>query len=421
MKERPTAPAVAGRIHASPLGPSFDLLGALAERGCSFERGGLGVAAEGSGGVDLAIGSGASAMLDAGRETLAMLRSLERADFDAVPVAVGALGFEPAGGALHIPWRAVRRSSPGRTWLVEARSADRELPRFAPRPVRSGRPPHEAFSDLQLVPRPAPEGYADAVRAATARIRAGELRKVVLARQIEVRAGRNLDPVLLAARLRSVDPDAYTFVAPTANGTLVGASPELLLSRRGREVRSNPLAGSAPRSGDPEEDRHNGRTLEASSKDREEHAIVVEAVADALQPFCENLAWDPEPVLLPTANVWHLSTRFTGTLREPPPDVLELVATLHPTPAVGGAPRAVALAAIQELEPFERGAYAGPVGWVDAEGDGEWAIALRCAEIEGDRATLYAGAGIVAGSDPDTELGETERKFRAFLDALRWG
>jgi isochorismate synthase len=140
-----------------------------------------------------------------------------------------------------------------------------------------------------------------------------------------------------------------------------------------------------------------------------------------LQPFCDELQWDPEPVLLPTANVWHLSTRFRGVLRDTSTDVLQLVGALHPTPAVGGSPREAALAAIERLEPFERGRYAGPVGWMDAEGDGEWAITLRCAELEGDHATLFAGAGIVADSDPEAELDETERKFRAFLDSLRWG
>ena len=119
--------------------------------------------------------------------------------------------------------------------------------------------------------------------------------------------------------------------------------------------------------------------------------------------------------------MWHLSTKFRGLLRDPAPGVLELVEALHPTPAVAGEPRDAALEVIADLEPFDRGSYAGPVGWMDATGDGEWAIALRCAELRGDQATLYAGAGIVAGSRPDAEVDETERKFRAFLDALRWG
>jgi len=154
---------------------------------------------------------------------------------------------------------------------------------------------------------------------------------------------------------------------------------------------------------------------------REEHAIVVEAIASALRPRCATLTWDPEPVLLETANVWHLSTRFRGRLAEPAPSALELPLALHPTPAIAGAPTDAALAAIAQLEAFPRGAYAGPVGWVDADGNGVWAIALRCALLSGDRATLYAGAGIVGASEPDDEVDETDRKFRAFLDALRWG
>jgi isochorismate synthase len=260
------------------------------------------------------------------------------------------------------------------------------------------------------------------VREAVGRIRAGRLRKVVLARSVLVEAGRELDPRQLARRLRAVDPEHFAFAAPAGSGgVLVGASPELLVRRAGRAVESAPLAGSAPRSGDPEQDRAHAEGLLASGKEREEHAVVVEAVARALRPFCEELAWDPEPVLLSTANVWHLATRFRGVLREPAPSALELVGALHPTPAVGGTPRGEALRTIAELEPFDRGAYAGPVGWMDARGDGEWAIALRCAELRGSTARLFAGAGIVAGSEPERELEETERKFRAFLDSLRWG
>ena len=256
-------------------------------------------------------------------------------------------------------------------------------------------------------------------------IDAGAMRKVVLARTLEVDAGRELDPRQLLHRLRAVDPDAYTFAvaagAEADDGLLVGASPELLVSRRGREVRANPLAGSAPRAGDPDEDRANADALAADAKNLSEHAIVVEAVAAALDPLCDELTWDREPALLSTANVWHLSTRFRGVLREPAPSALDLVAVLHPTPAVCGDPAPVAGAAIRELEPFERGRYAGPVGWVDADGDGEWAIAIRCARLRADRATLFAGAGIVSASDPAAEVDETDRKFRAFLDSLRWG
>ncbi len=374
------------------LGPAFDLLAAYRpEGGAYFERRGVG------------IGAGPGRWVLAG-EVAGVLAPGD--------VAIGGLPF--AGeGTLLVPQEAVRRDGSGTVRRIS--DAQRPFERV------SGSAPHEAFTQMQLHELPSSAGYADAVARATVAIKAGDLRKVVLARTIEVDSGRTLDPKRLAHRLRAVNPDAYTFAAPTGEGVLVGASPELLVSRFGREVRSNPLAGSAPRSGDPEEDRANAEGLAASSKNLEEHQIVVEAVAAVLEPACEQLSWDPEPVLLETPNVWHLSTRFRGVLREPAPTALELAQELHPTPAIAGDPTPPALALIEKLEPFDRGLYSGPVGWVDGVGDGEWAIALRCAELRGGRATLFSGAGIVAGSDPDEEVDETERKFRAFLDALRWG
>jgi isochorismate synthase len=402
--------------HAAPLGAAFDLLAAFGD--VYFERGGIGVAGAGR------VRAFAGAELDELAQTVRVLRTSARRGRGPAPIAIGAIGFEgnaTIADQLIVPARVVRRTSAQATWRLDTRELDgshEDVPPFEP---LVGSAPHAPFSEIQLTEVPTPVAYEAAVAEAVRRIRAGELNKVVLARTVEVEAGRTLDPRLLAMRLRAVDPDAYTFAAPTNDGVIVGASPELLVSRRGVEVRSNPLAGSAPRSGDPEEDRANADALIGSSKDREEHAIVVEAVAETLGPLCEELAWDPEPVLRETPNVWHLSTRFRGRLREPAPTALDLVAELHPTPAVAGAPRRRALELIDELEPFERGRYAGPVGWVDANGDGEWAIALRCAELIGERAILSAGAGIVAGSVPERELDETERKFRAFLDSLRWG
>jgi isochorismate synthase len=406
---------------ADRLGEAFDLLAAYGPPvGVYFEHAGRGVAGA-TGFPSLTFGAATPSGLD---HVVDVLRSSVRRRADVAPIAVGAVAFDEGGRQLHelvIPRRAVRRNGDGVTWRLDTNylgEAADDAPPFEP---VVGSAPHAPFADIQLTEVPSGAEYEAAVAEAVRRIRAGELKKVVLARTVEVEAGRTLDPRLLAMRLRAVDPDAYTFAAPTNDGVIVGASPELLVSRRGLRVRSNPLAGSAPRSGDPEEDRANADGLAGSSKDREEHAIVVEAVAETLGPLCEDLTWDPEPVLRETPNVWHLSTRFGGRLREPAPTALDLVAELHPTPAVAGAPRRRALEVIDELEPFQRGRYAGPVGWVDANGDGEWAIALRCAELIGERAILSAGAGIVAGSVPERELDETERKFRAFLDSLRWG
>jgi isochorismate synthase len=422
------------------LPPAFDLLAACwgghpAAFRFLFEREGLGVAgAPISGGI----AHGAEPITEdtvsaLGRSMVARLREFTVGSGWVPMTAVGQIPFGPVGTArLQAPTRLVRRTTPGETWLQDVfPSSDDETDELPPfEPVRAALGgPSAPFATTQVTAEPPPEAYGRSVSMAVERIRAGALEKVVLARTMQVDADRTLDPVRLAARLRAVDPHAYTFIAPVTDARethpfpplLVGASPELLVSRRGRAVRSTPLAGSAPRSGDPEEDRANADALFASDKNRHEHAIVVDAIAETLDPFCDELSWDPEPVLMDTANVWHLATRFEGTLRAPAPNAVELVAALHPTPAVCGTPQIVARATIAELEDFDRGGYAGPVGWLDAEGDGEWAIALRCAELDDDHATLFAGAGIVGDSDPAAEVDETDRKFRAFLDSLRWG
>lgn len=406
-------------LQARPLGAAFDLLAAFdPEVGFFFEREGLGLST--SGGSFLAT-EPTDDLHRLARETLDRLRALGSSSPGAPgAVAVGALPFSPGLAELAVPVRAVRRTDEGETWLVEVVDVGTSPP-FLPQRVRSDLP-HDAFRPVQLQEVPTGPRYAEAVAEAVRRIQDGVASKIVLSRTVRVRAGRSLDARRLLHRLRVTEPHAYTFAAPLASGQLLaGASPELLASRRGRSIASVPLAGSASRSGDPDEDRSNAEALQASSKNREEHAIVVEAVAEVLGDLCERLTFDPEPVLLPTANVWHLATRFRGVLADPETNVLDVVARLHPTPAVCGTPTSVARSVIAEMEPFDRGAYAGPVGWMDAKGDGEWAIALRCAQLEGDHATLFAGAGIVAASEPEQELEETDRKFRAFLDSLRWG
>jgi menaquinone-specific isochorismate synthase len=183
-------------------------------------------------------------------------------------------------------------------------------------------------------------------------------------------------------------------------------------------VRSHPLAGTAPRTGDPATDAQTAAQLIASTKDQVEHRIVIEVVRDTLLPWCSYLDWEAEPSIVTVANVQHLGTLVEGRLSHPWPNVLELVAALQPTPALGGYPRADALAMIAELEGFGRGRYGGPVGWVDADGNGQWAVGIRCAEIDGSRARLFAGVGVVADSDPDAELAETQAKLQAMLSAI---
>jgi isochorismate synthase len=263
---------------------------------------------------------------------------------------------------------------------------------------------------------PAPTEYAGAVRQALDELGSGKLAKVVLARTVELRSD---EPVNLAGLLRPLLGHGYSFAAPLPRGrTLVGASPELLVSRRGREVVSNPLAGSAARVADRAGDRRRAAALTGSAKDLYEHRLVVEAVADALAPYCKGLRVPVTPELTSTETMWHLSSRVTGTLRDPDVPALTLAAALHPTPAVCGTPEPEARRLIGRLEPFQRGFYAGLVGWSDAAGDGEWAVAIRCAEVAEHTVRLYAGAGIVDGSDPEEELDETSAKFRTMLRAL---
>jgi isochorismate synthase len=411
--------------HARGLGPAFDLLACYQPGGFFMERSGLGVST-----------SGVAATIEgeSGPERILRLaklvdEALDRVEWDRegpAPLAVASIGFaDETPAEATIPARAAVRRHAGETWELGVTADGLAAPDEARERWTGRTTPHDAFDEFQLWPDPEPDEYEDAVGRAVGRIRAGELRKVVLARTLLVDAERRLDPKQLLWRVRAVDPDCYSFATPgggdSKGAVLVGATPELLVSKSRPTVEAAPLAGSAQRFGDPIRDRASADRLFRSEKDREEHAVVVEHVAHVLGAFCDDLRYPHEPELLGTANVWHLATPFRGRLHDPSRSVLELVAALHPTPAVCGTPREAAREAMTHLEAIDRGMYAGPVGWVDANGDGEWALALRCAEITGKTARLFAGAGIVADSIPEAELDETERKFRALLDALRWG
>ena len=257
--------------------------------------------------------------------------------------------------------------------------------------------------------------WLEAVGTAIGRIRAGALQKVVLARDVHLWSRRPFDTDRVLADLAERFPSCTTFLVDH----LVGASPELLLRRDGMTIRSRVLAGTAARGTDPEEDLALGAALLASTKDRHEHDLALRSAVAALAPTCTDLAFPDAPSLVRLDNVQHLGSDLVGTLRsDGDTHVLALLARLHPTAAVGGAPRAEAVAAIRELEGMPRGRYAGPVGWCTPDGDGEFAIALRCAELRGDRARLFAGAGIVAGSLPESELTETWLKLRAMTGVL---
>lgn len=313
---------------------------------------------------------------------------------------VGALPFDPAAAdALYQPQELVQGSAEPAT-------------------------PAVPFNG-DIHPEPSAAQYADAVQQAVAALHDcdGELKKVVLARTLRVHSRAVIDPRALVARLGQ-DPAAVTYLCPLpvaagdAPAWLVGASPELLVSRRGPQVFSHPLAGSTRRRPDPDEDTLAAHELLGSAKDHDEHRYVVDAIVAALRPYCERIDAAARPTLHATTTLWHLGTRIEARLRDPSTSVATLLAALHPTPAVCGTPAALALDTIRRLEPVQRGFYAGAVGWMDAHGDGDWYVAIRCARVQGHRARIHAGAGIVAGSEPAAEVVETGVKFGALLAAL---
>lgn len=339
---------------------------------------------------------------DAAAATLAAVAEAGHPD----PVVVGAIGFAPdAPRSLLVP-ALVRRAEPG----------------AGPgRPVRVPEPPGGPWSVHHA---PDPQEYADGVRQALDLIDAGGLEKVVLARALELTSQVPVSVPNLLTRLVLADPGAYAFAADvTAPGdpaprTLVGASPELLVSREGDTVVANPLAGSTPRSDDEDENEARVAALRASAKDRAEHALVADQVVAVLREFCTEVDAPAEPEVIGTQTMWHLSSRITGRLADPSMSALHLAHALHPTPAVCGVPLPAARDAIRGIEPSDRGYYSGMTGWVDADGDGEWVLAIRSAEVCDRTVRLFAGAGVVAGSDPESEVAETRAKFRTMLRAI---
>jgi menaquinone-specific isochorismate synthase len=313
-------------------------------------------------------------------------------------VAVGALPFDPdAAGELVVPAR-VHGVRDGRAWITEIGPGEPTSAAAAAPPTR-----------FQVAAPRTRDDWRAAVERALAAIEAGELEKVVLAREVLVEADTAFDAHEIVRGLVASQPGSFVY----ASDGFVGASPELLVRRTADVVESRPVAGTTVADSDDAL-----LALASSVKDTREHRFVVDGIVEALGPRCAELHADVVPDVAVFGPVAHLATPIRGRLFAPAPSALELARLLHPTPAVGGTPRAAALDAIRELEGFDRGRYAGPVGWVDARGDGEWAIALRGAELAGARARLVAGAGIVAGSDPDAEWAETQAKLEPMLRAL---
>jgi menaquinone-specific isochorismate synthase len=320
-------------------------------------------------------------------------------------VAFGSFTFDASseGSVLVVPKAVLGRDGKGNAWLTTI--GDDAPPEPAPLtplgPVR--------WHDGSL---PAPS-WERAVATAVEWIAAGQLQKVVLTRDLFATARAPIDQRVLLHRLADRYPDCYTF----ACDGLVGATPELLIRRQGPQVSSLVLAGTAPRGATPDEDAALAADLLRSAKNTEEHAYATASVREVLEPLCAELTIPRRPGLLRLANLQHLGTQVTGTLTASK-SALGLAGALHPTAAVGGTPTDVAVELIRELEHMDRGRYSGPVGWMDADGNGEWCIALRCAQITGTRARLFAGCGVVAGSDPAAELAEAQVKFRAMQAAL---
>ena len=387
------------RAVTHPLDVNVDLNDIAGGDGYLFVRDGVGIA-----------GRGVAARVPLA-EVPAFLAAIEHTDHvgGVTPLALGCVPFLPGDPTeLVVPAVLVGKAADGRRWVTTIGDAAADLTP-APRP----QPAAAAFTVAAAAPV---EQYLAAVAAARDAVRAGHIAKAVIAREVTVSSDAPIDVHAVLLRLRASFGSSYRY---SVDG-FVGASPELLVRVDGNTVESHPLAGTAPRTGDPATDARVAAELIASTKNQVEHRAVIDMVHDTLLPWCSFLDWEPEPSIVTVANVQHLGSRVEGHLSDPRPNVLDLVRALSPTPALGGAPRAEALALIAAVEGFARGRYGGAVGWVDAAGNGTWAVAIRCAELSADRRTarLIAGGGIVAESDPLAELAETQAKLQAMLSAI---
>ncbi|MGQ0830478.1 MAG: isochorismate synthase [Microthrixaceae bacterium] len=390
----------------------LDLLALAGSDGVLFERSRAGLAGRGEAlRVPVSAAGGALARIEVDDEVC-------------VPgsgaVAFGALPFRPDPDApVVVPEIVWGRAEDGTRWVttIGPRDADAELDLeglCAAAPSTTAGPDP---SRIVVTPVRSADWWCELVASATKVMReagAEGLQKVVLARELRVEADVPFDRARILDRLRSGYPGCFIFHVDT----FLGASPELLVSRSGDVVRAQPMAGTAARGGDPMSDARLGAGLLASATYRHEHQITIDMVYDTLLPWCSYLDYEAEPSVVGMANLQHLATLLEGRLSQPAPSVLELAAALHPTPAVNGLPRELARDWIAEHEGFDRDRYAGAVGWVDGAGNGTWAVSIRCADVSGSTARLVAGNGIVADSDPATELAETQIKLQAILSVL---
>jgi isochorismate synthase len=356
-------------------------------------------------------------------------------DREATPILMGGFRFdhgskvngnwaEFSDGLLSLPRVMVSCKSPD-LWLTlnafvisdtNVESIQAELVASAAA-LLEARSPERWKNVAEVVEETSREQWRAGVGEALQAVKSGCLRKVTLARMARAQSRSPIYPEIVLRSLVENYPQCRVFAIRRGDVCFVGASPEELVSLRGTTVTSTCLAGSAPRGISEYEDSHFSEGMLESAKEREEHAIVVDWVSERMQGLCQELHWNEAPEILRLGNVQHLATRFFGTAKSGA-NVLDFVNALHPTPAVGGIPLAPALEMISRVEAFDRGWYTGPVGWVDGNGFGEFAIALRCALIRGKDAFLYAGAGIVSASDADREYEETTLKLKPLLTAL---
>ena len=379
---------------------SVDLNDVAGSDGFLFVRSGVGYAAR---------GVAARITFSEVQNTLLAVQHFNHTDLDVTPIAMGILPFDAnTAGEFFIPKQLVGKDEQGRCWLTTIDDASTDIEISQPPTTQSN-----TFSVRPLTPI---ENYLQAVASARDAVREGKITKAVIAREIVVEASQPIDVHAVLHRLRSTFGNSYRY---SING-FIGASPELLIEVSGQTVRSYPLAGTTPRTGDPHTDDLLARKLISSMKDQIEHRVVIDVIHDMLLPYCSYLDWEPEPSVIQVANVQHLGTLIEGHLSQDHPPLLELARMLCPTPALGGHPRIEALKIINQLEGFDRKNYGGAVGWLDAHGNGTWAVAIRCAELSDDRMTarIIAGGGIVAASDPNAELAETQAKFQAMLSAI---
>jgi len=351
-------------------------------------------------------------------------------------VAFGALPFdrlEPA--VLLVPSTLYCREPDGTEWATVLAAPDGTGIDETPAGLRDrlvataashggARPPEPTGPvGARVTPRSTDTAFEASVATVVDAIARDQVAKVVLARRVDVALDREPDLPALLRRWASLEPNGTLFSLPAAGGQFIGASPELLVERRGDHVRSRPLAGTTDRFPDPAGPQP--PELLESAKDGEEHRLVVEAIRRLLAPLCTTLTVPDQPELVHLHNLTHLGTAIDGTLStgagRPAPSALHLAALLHPTPAVGGVPRDAALALIDRLEDGPRGHYAGPVGYLDGSGDGRFVVGIRAMTVTGRTAALTAGVGVVAGSRPETERDEADLKFTAVFDALAPG